>query len=85
MKMESLLTETAVSQGIWAIVAIFLLLYVVKSNEKRDEKQEEREKNYQKLLSELTEKFSVLNNIQSDISDIKDFLQGSSNNKSSPS
>lgn len=75
--MDTILTETAVSQGIWAVVAIFLLFYVVKSNEKRDTKQEEREQNYQKLLSELTEKFSVLNHIQSDLDDIRNLIEGS--------
>lgn len=75
--MDTILTGTAVSQGIWAVVAIFLLFYVVKSNEKRDTKQEEREQNYQKLLSELTEKFSVLNHIQSDLDDIRNLIEGS--------
>lgn len=32
--------------GIWAVVAVFLLIYVVKSNEQRGKKQEERENNY---------------------------------------
>ena len=36
--------NVAVSHGIWAVLAVFLLVYIVKSNEKRDEKQEEREK-----------------------------------------
>ena len=79
--MESFLTETAVSQGIWAVVAIFLLLYIVKSNEKRDAKQEEREAKYQNLLSELTQKFSVLNHIQSDIDDIKELIKNSLTSK----
>ena len=33
--------NVAVSHGIWAVLAVFLLVYIVKSNEKRDEKQEE--------------------------------------------
>lgn len=73
--MENELLELAVSQGIWAVVAVCLLLYIVKTNEKRDLKQEERENNYQKLLFELTDKFSILNNIQADIDDIKDFIR----------
>ncbi len=78
--MESVVLETAVSQGIWAALAVFLLIYIVKSNEKRDEKQEEREAKYQQLLSDLTEKFSILNHIQTDIDDIKDYIQKSKNN-----
>lgn len=73
--MENELIELAVSQGIWAVVAVCLLIYIVKTNEKRDLKQEERENNYQKLLFELTDKFSILNNIQTDIDDIKEFIR----------
>ena len=55
--MESTVMETAISQGIWAVLAVFLLIYIVKSNEQRDAKQEEREKNYQTVIENLTEKF----------------------------
>ena len=37
--MESTVMETAISQGIWAVLAVFLLIYIVKSNEQRDAKQ----------------------------------------------
>ena len=49
--MESTILDAALSQGIWAVLAVFLLVYIVKENEKRDAKQEEREKNYQKILN----------------------------------
>ena len=55
--METTVMNVAVSHGIWAVLAVFLLVYIVKSNEKRDEKQEEREKNYQSVIEKLTEKF----------------------------
>lgn len=42
--MEATVLDAALSQGIWAVVAIFLLIYVVKANEKRDLKQEQRKK-----------------------------------------
>lgn len=42
--METTVMNVAVSHGIWAVLAVFLLVYIVKSNEKRDEKQEERKK-----------------------------------------
>lgn len=48
--MESTIMDVALSQGIWAVMAIFLLMYVVKGNEKRDLKQEEQEKNYQEII-----------------------------------
>ena len=72
--METTVMNVAVSQGIWAVLAVFLLIYIVKSNEQRDTKQEEREKNYQTEIESLTEKFQILNQVQSDLKEIKDNL-----------
>ena len=72
--METPVMNVAVSQGIWAVLAVFLLIYIVKSNEQRDTKQEEREKNYQTVIESLTEKFQILNQVQSDLKEIKDNL-----------
>ena len=79
--METTVMNVAVSQGIWAVLAVFLLIYIVKSNERfsarneqRDTKQEEREKNYQTVIESLTEKFQILNQVQSDLKEIKDNL-----------
>ena len=72
--METTVMNVAVSQGIWAVLAVFLLIYIVKSNEQRDTKQEEREKNYQTVIESLTEKFQILNQFQSDLKEIKDNL-----------
>ena len=58
--MEPTMLDAALSQGIWAVVAVFLLIYVVKSNEQRDKKQEERENNYQSVIGKLTEKYQIL-------------------------
>lgn len=63
-------------RAIWAVLAVFLLVYIVKSNEKRDEKQEEREKNYQSVIEKLTEKLEILHQVQSDLSEIKENLLG---------
>ena len=72
--METTVMNVAVSQGIWAVLAVFRLIYIVKSNEQRDTKQEEREKNYQTVIESLTEKFQILNQVQSDLKEIKDNL-----------
>ena len=72
--METTVMNVAVAQGIWAVLAVFLLIYIVKSNEQRDTKQEEREKNYQTVIESLTEKFQILNQVQSDLKEIKDNL-----------
>ena len=72
--METPVMNVAVSQGIWAVLEVFLLIYIVKSNEQRDTKQEEREKNYQTVIESLTEKCQILNQVQSDLKEIKDNL-----------
>ena len=72
--MESSVLDAALSQGIWAVLAVFLLIYMVKSNERFSARQEEREKQYQELLSALTEKFNVLSVIERDITEVKEYI-----------
>ena len=64
-KMEAVLTQLIQSQGVWAVLFVFLLLYTIKKNDKLDELQDAREKEYRELLLELTEKFSIVNEINS--------------------
>ena len=72
--MESSVLDAALSQGIWAVLAVFLLIYIVKSNERFSARQEEREKQYQELLSALTEKFNVLSVIEKNIAEVKEYI-----------
>ena len=57
--MEQVLIEAATTQGIWVLLFVSLFLYTIKNNEKLVEKQDKREENYQKLLSDMTEKYAV--------------------------
>lgn len=63
--MEAILTQLIQSQGIWAVLFVFLLLYTIKKNDKLDELQDAREKEYRELLLELTDKFTIVNEINS--------------------
>ena len=63
--MEAVLTQLIQSQGVWTVLFVFLLLYTIKKNDKLDELQDAREKEYRELLLELTEKFSIVNEINS--------------------
>ncbi|SEA21810.1 BhlA holin family protein [Lachnospiraceae bacterium NK3A20] len=63
--MEAILTRLIQSQGIWAVLFVFLLLYTIKKNDKLDELQNAREKEYRELLLELTNKFAIVNEINS--------------------
>jgi len=72
--MENEILKTALSQGIWAVLSIFLLFYILKAQEKRDMKQEEREKNYQDIITKLTNKFDIVDEVKKDVEDIKQYV-----------
>lgn len=68
--MEELLVQLLQSQSIWAVLFVFLLLYVIKKNDKLDELQDTRERKYQELLLELTTELSVVNTINEKLDDL---------------
>jgi len=70
--MDSELIKVASSQGVWAALSVALVFYILKAQEKRDIKQEEREHNYQNIITNLTEKLNIMDNIKNDIEDIKE-------------
>ncbi|MBE6052472.1 MAG: hypothetical protein E7212_00960 [Clostridium sartagoforme] len=72
--MEREILKAALSQGIWAVLSIFLLFYILKAQEKRDMKQEEREKNYQDIITKLTDKFDIVDEVKKDVEDIKQYV-----------
>lgn len=65
--METTILDAALTQGIWAVVAVFLMIYIVKANEKRDLRQEEREQNYQSVINRLTEALSILHTVREEL------------------
>ena len=72
--MESELFKLAASQGIWAVLAIALIFYILKAQEKRDLSQDEREKSYQDIILKLTNEFGVIEDIQKDVAEIKQHI-----------
>jgi len=70
--MENEIIKVAASQGIWAVLSVFLIFYILKAQEKRDIHQEEREKNYQEIIAKLTDKFNIVEAVKKDVEDIKD-------------
>ncbi|MFA9397437.1 MAG: BhlA/UviB family holin-like peptide [Clostridiaceae bacterium] len=72
--MESEILKAALSQGIWAVLSIFLLFYILKAQETRDLKQEERETNYQSIISKLTDKLDLVDEVKKDVEDIKQYV-----------
>ena len=71
MHLEQALIEAATTQGIWVLLFISLFLYTIKNNEKLVEKQNQREVNYQKLLSDMTEKYAVVEDITNSVDEIQ--------------
>ena len=69
--MEQALIEAATTQGIWVLLFVSLFLYTIKNNEKLVEKQDQREVNYQKLLSDMTEKYVVVEDIRNSVDEIQ--------------
>ena len=69
--MEQALIEAATTQGIWVLLFVSLFLYTIKNNEKLVEKQDKSEENYQKLLSDMTEKYSVVEDIRNSVDEIQ--------------
>lgn len=72
--MENEVLKLASSQGIWATLSVVLIFYILKAQEKRDGKQEEREKNYQDIISKLTDKFNIVEDVKKDVKEIKDYV-----------
>ena len=69
--MEQALIEAATTQGIWVLLFVSLFLYTIKNNEKLVEKQDQREVNYKKLLSDMTEKYAVVEDIRNSVDEIQ--------------
>ncbi len=73
--MEERIIEMAATQGIWALLSIVLIYYIIKTQEKRDLRKEEREKNYQDIISSLTDKLNLVEDIREDVAQIKDSIK----------
>ena len=71
MHLEQVLIEAATTQGIWVLLFVSLFLYTIKNNEKLVEKQDKREENYQKLLSDMTETYAVVEDIRNSVDEIQ--------------
>ena len=69
--MENELIKTIVSQGAWAILFVWLLIDTRKESKAREEKLQSIINKNQEVISELAEKFDVVENIQQDVTDIK--------------
>jgi len=74
MNVEKEILTSALSQGIWAVLSVFLLFYILRAQEKRDQKQEEREQSYQDIISKLTDKLGIVDEVKKDVEEIKQYI-----------
>ncbi|QUH19524.1 BhlA/UviB family holin-like peptide [Alkaliphilus sp. B6464] len=72
--MENEVLKLASTQGVWAALSVALIFYILKAQEKRDIKQEERECNYQQIISNLTNKLSVIEDVKKDVEEVKSYI-----------
>lgn len=63
--MEAILTQLIQSQGYGPFCLFSCCSISIKKNDKLDELQDAREKEYRELLLELTDKFTIVNEINS--------------------
>ena len=62
--MEQEILRIAATQGLWAVLFVGLLFWVLRENAKR-------ESSYQMLLQDLTSKLGILETVQRDVGEIK--------------
>ena len=62
--MEQEIIKVAATQGLWALLFVALLFWVLRENAKRED-------NYQQLLQELTGKFGILEEVHRDVGEVK--------------
>nr|DAY89263.1 MAG TPA: holin family protein [Caudoviricetes sp.] len=69
--MENELLKTIVSQGAWAVLFVWLLIDTRKESKTREEKLQSIIGKNQEVISELAEKFDVVESIETDVKEIK--------------
>lgn len=67
-ELESSILELATSQGVWAVLFVALLFYVLRTNEKREER-------YQEVIKSLTCNLDVVQEMSHDVKAIKGCLR----------
>ncbi|MDD4700344.1 MAG: BhlA/UviB family holin-like peptide, partial [Oscillospiraceae bacterium] len=51
-------------EGVWAVLSLVLIFYIIKNQEKRDTRQDERDKKYQNIIENLSKLLREMNEIK---------------------
>jgi len=73
--LEQQLFKLAAGNGIWSALFVFLFLYVLYDSKKRESKYQETIKENLDIIKELSQKFGIVEDIQNDVTCIKDELK----------
>ena len=73
--MESEVLKTGVQYGIFAVLFIYLLFYVLKTTGEREVKYQETIKENQSIIKKLTEKFDIVTDIKREVEEIKECIK----------
>jgi len=65
---ENEVIKMVASYGIFAILFVYLLFYVLKENSKREGK-------YQEIISDLTQRLNIIDDVKSSVDKIKEKLE----------
>ena len=68
MELWKEIISIVVSNGVFAVLFVWLFLYQLKDSANR-------EKNYQETIDKLTTSLNVLDEVKEEVSDIKEFLR----------
>ncbi len=68
MDFWSELVKTVISNGIFAMLFVYLLFYILKDSQKREDA-------YRKTIDELAQHLTVIEDVKEEVAEIKDFLE----------
>jgi hypothetical protein len=66
--MEQEILKMAISQGLGYVLFVWLLMYVLKTTQQREEK-------YQDVITALTDKLNLINDVKQDVEEIKEKIK----------
>lgn len=56
--MEQILLERVISNGVWAVLSVYLIIMMFKRQSAYDHEYQERENNYREIIDELIQELS---------------------------
>lgn len=65
--MEEKIISMASNNGLWAVLFVVLLFYVLRETANRESK-------YQEIINKLTDKFNIIESVKDDVKEIKDHI-----------